>query len=275
MSTEQTPSTPTKITTSLEEEEVEDKAIADAVTASPLHMHVALGAVLPGKPLPIHNLSSRSSSRSRTSLRSHSRSPSPQQQQQQQQVQVQVPSSTASSTSMEFLDEDILTDKMGMLELESQPCHVKPLLEQQGKKLPSVNERMSEESLDDVHAFSDLRNVIRQIKNHNSNNNNNNNNNGSGNSLEKESGNSGTISSASSDGARSIGGSSYVDQGHLLETLLEFEEDDDEEEEDTTDDDDDDNNDNKNEGETLKKKLKKKKEKSFKSHCDDKLEAKE
>jgi hypothetical protein len=274
MSTEQTPSTPTKITTSLEEEEVEDKAIADAVTASPLHMHVALGAVLPGKPLPIHNLSSRSSSRSRTSLRSHSRSPSPQQQQQQQQVQVQVPSSTASSTSMEFLDEDILTDKMGMLELESQPCHVKPLLEQQGKKLPSVNERMSEESLDDVHAFSDLRNVIRQIKNHNSNNNNNNNN-GSGNSLEKESGNSGTISSASSDGARSIGGSSYVDQGHLLETLLEFEEDDDEEEEDTTDDDDDDNNDNKNEGETLKKKLKKKKEKSFKSHCDDKLEAKE
>lgn len=271
MSTEQTPSTPTKITTSLEEEEVEDKAIADAVTASPLHMHVALGAVLPGKPLPSHNLSSRSSSRSRTSLRSHSRSPSPQQQQQQQQVQV--PSSTASSTSMEFLDEDILTDKMGMLELESQPCHVKPLLEQQGKKLPSVNERMSEESLDDVHAFSDLRNVIRQIKNHNSNNNNNNNN-GSGNSLEKESGNSGTISSASSDGARSIGGSSYVDQGHLLETLLEFEEDD-EEEEDTTDDDDDDNNDNKNEGETLKKKLKKKKEKSFKSHCDDKLEAKE
>lgn len=271
MSTEQTPSTPTKITTSLEEEEVEDKAIADAATASPLHMHVALGAVLPGKPLPSHNLSSRSSSRSRTSLRSHSRSPSPQQQQQQQQVQV--PSSTASSTSMEFLDEDILTDKMGMLELESQPCHVKPLLEQQGKKLPSVNERMSEESLDDVHAFSDLRNVIRQIKNHNSNNNNNNNN-GSGNSLEKESGNSGTISSASSDGARSIGGSSYVDQGHLLETLLEFEEDD-EEEEDTTDDDDDDNNDNKNEGETLKKKLKKKKEKSFKSHCDDKLEAKE
>jgi hypothetical protein len=119
---------------------------------------------------------------------------------------------------MEFLDEDILTDKMGMLELESQPCHVKPLLEQQGNKLPSVNERMSEETLDDVHAFSDFRNVIRQMKITSS-------------TPSNETGNSGTISSTSSDGARSIGGSSFVDQGHLLETLLEFEEDDDEDEE--------------------------------------------
>jgi hypothetical protein len=274
MSTEQTPSTPTKITTSLEEEEkVEDAAAIAAATESPLHMHVALGAVLPGKPLPSHNnnnnnLSSRSSSRSRTSLRSNSRSPSSSPSPQHYHQQLQVLSSTASSNaSMEFVDEDILTDKMGMLELESQPCHVKPLLEQQGKKLPSVNERMSEESLDDVHAFSDLRNVIRQIKTTPTTNYNSNNNSSSiGNSLEKESGNSGTISSASSDGARSIGGSSYVDQGHLLETLLEFEEDEDEEE------DDDDTTENDDTEEQLKKKLKKKK--SSKSHRD-KLKAKE
>lgn len=223
MSTDPTPS---KIltSTSLEEEEAAEEE-ATAAT-SPLHMHVALGAVLPGKPLPptgVH-LSSRSSSRSRSSLRSNSRSPSPQQQQQQGAVgtphhRSNLSTASSTSTSMEFLDEDILTDKMGMLELESQPCHVKPLLEQQGNKLPSVNERMSEETLDDVHAFSDFRNVIRQMKITSSTPNN-------------ETGNSGTISSTSSDGARSIGGSSYVDQGHLLETLLEFEEDDDDDEDD-------------------------------------------
>jgi hypothetical protein len=264
-----TPSTPPyRMTSSLEEEE----AIEAAASTSPLHMHVAAGAVLPGKlppQLPVTNVSSRSSSRSRASLRSNSRSPSPQQQQGSVHPHHRSNLSTSSSTSLEFLDEDILTDKMGMLELEPQPCHSKPLLEQHQGKLPSVNERMSEESLDDVHAFSDLRNVIRQIKttanittSMSSNNSN-----------EKESGNSGTISSTSSDGARSIGGSSYVDQGHLLETLLEFEEDDEEEDDDEEDEEEEMDTKDNTDDTLARKKLKKKlKDKQPSSHHDDKQE---
>jgi hypothetical protein len=263
-----TPSTPPyRMTSSLEEEE----AIEAAASTSPLHMHVAAGAVLPGKlppQLPVTNVSSRSSSRSRASLRSNSRSPSPQQQQGSVHPHHRSNLSTSSSTSLEFLDEDILTDKMGMLELEPQPCHAKPLLEQHQGKLPSVNERMSEESLDDVHAFSDLRNVIRQIKttanittSMSSNNSN-----------EKESGNS-TISSTSSDGARSIGGSSYVDQGHLLETLLEFEEDDEEEDDDEEDEEEEMDTKDNTDDTLARKKLKKKlKDKQPSSHHDDKQE---
>ena len=64
----------------------------------------------------------------------------------------------SSISSQEGVDADILTDKMGTLELD--------LKEQQAasrglnnslSNLPAVNERMSEETLDDCHAFQDVK----------------------------------------------------------------------------------------------------------------------
>lgn len=102
------------------------------------------------------------------------------------------------------IDSDILTDKMGHEELEP-PTHFAI------KTLPSVNERMSEETLEDVHAFTELKNVIRQIGSS-----------ASGSGLGTTSSNS-SLTSLSREG--SITGGSYMgDPGHLLETLEEFEE---------------------------------------------------
>lgn len=139
------------------------------------------------------------------------------------------------------LDDDILTDKMGMLELEP-PSPDHPSTHSSSSFLggttmgagmshpflPSVNERMSEETLEDVHAFSDVihfnMNPLNIMGSYNNNMNN----------------ASTTTSSTNSD--KSVGGSSYVDQGHLLETLLEFEEEEDDEDE-NNDDENDENND--------------------------------
>jgi len=95
------------------------------------------------------------------------------------------------------------------------------------KTLPSVNERMSEETLEDVHAFTDLRNVIRQI---NLGGGNGGIGNGNASASDKNSSAAvGNISSSSSLNSLSregsIAGGSYMgDPGHLLETLEEFEE---------------------------------------------------
>jgi len=105
---------------------------------------------------------------------------------------------------MDELDPDILTDKMGHEELEPKP-HIDI---HTVKTLASVNERMSEETLDDCHAFTDLKDIIRQISKE-----------GGGNA-----GSVGGVSSRSSDNSLSAGGSLVGDGGHLLETLEEFEE---------------------------------------------------
>lgn len=83
--------------------------------------------------------------------------------------------------------------------------------------LPCVNERMSEEALEDVHAFTDLKDVIRQISRDNIGNTMNTS--GTAASSASASG----ISSRSSETSLSAAGSLIGDGGHLLETLEEFE----------------------------------------------------
>jgi hypothetical protein len=116
-----------------------------------------------------------------------------------------------------------LTDQKGHEELYSEPRHASDLT----GTLPSLNERMSDEALDDCHAFTDLKEVIRQISNSGS---------GTGMGL----GNAGTAMTSASSNASGIssrssenslsregslaGGSLIGDGGHLLETLEEFEE---------------------------------------------------
>lgn len=193
-------------------------ADADIFNASPLHLHVGENAKLKGT-------GSRSSSRSRSHSRSRDQSPAI--------SRSRTPSATrsrrnsnSSSVSAEdiHVDPDILTDKMGHLDLEA-PKHVD--VHSMRGSLTSVNERMSEETLEDCHAFSDLKDVIRQISKD-----------------QPGSGTASMISSRSSENSLSregsmAGGSILGDGGHLLETLEEFEEEDkssdeDEEEKDKT-----------------------------------------
>lgn len=74
--------------------------------------------------------------------------------------------------------------------------------------LPCLNERMSDESLDDVHAFTDLRNVVKQIK------------------IPSDNSSSGAGSGGSGSNTRSregsLAGSILGDSNFLLETLEEF-----------------------------------------------------
>jgi len=66
--------------------------------------------------------------------------------------------SSISSLEEMGIDTDVLTDKMGILELDlkEQQEHA-DRLNKSCSNLPPVSERMSEESLDDCHAFSDLK----------------------------------------------------------------------------------------------------------------------
>jgi hypothetical protein len=57
-----------------------------------------------------------------------------------------------SSVSSMDMDNDIFTDRMGMEDLNSSVCS----REQLYSALPPVNERLSEDTLEDVHAFSDI-----------------------------------------------------------------------------------------------------------------------
>lgn len=62
------------------------------------------------------------------------------------------------SSLEEIIDPDILTDKMGFLELDlKEQQNSSRTLNNSCSNLNSVNERMSEETLDDCHAFSDLK----------------------------------------------------------------------------------------------------------------------
>lgn len=65
-------------------------------------------------------------------------------------------SSVSSRSSMEA-DNDILTDRMGMENLNSSVCSAtREQLHCSVTSLPPVNERLSEDTLEDVHAFSDF-----------------------------------------------------------------------------------------------------------------------
>jgi hypothetical protein len=59
------------------------------------------------------------------------------------------------SSLEDFVDSDILTDSKGMMELKEDAVKTHVLHQSSGSLAP-VHERMSEETLDDVHAFSDV-----------------------------------------------------------------------------------------------------------------------
>jgi hypothetical protein len=62
------------------------------------------------------------------------------------------------SSLEEIIDPDILTDKMGFLELDpKEQQNSSRTLNNSCSNLTAVNERMSEDTLDDCHAFSDLK----------------------------------------------------------------------------------------------------------------------
>lgn len=66
-------------------------------------------------------------------------------------------SSVSSRSSMDMVDNDILTDRMGMEDLNSSVCSAtREQLHNPVAALPPVNERLSEDTLEDVHAFSDI-----------------------------------------------------------------------------------------------------------------------
>ena len=110
--------------------------------AAPLHLNMRISARLKGvsnsnNNVPTRRVMSRSSSRGS----SRSASPAP-----------ELQSHSSSSSLAEDQWTDILTDRKGFTELEPVPPHAMVVL----SKLPAVSERLSEETLEDVHAFSDL-----------------------------------------------------------------------------------------------------------------------
>lgn len=197
------------------------------MNASPLHLHVTTveGALLQGKPLvsvpsSIISRSSRSRSNSRTRARSRSRDAGRLDGSQSPSV-VSISgygsaSASASSSrrnscsSIEDIEPDILTDKMGHEELTLPPGSCASSV----STLHTVNERMSEDALEDCHAFTDLKDVIRQIQATHS---------GSGDGQSQSQWPLGIGTGTSSRNSVN-GGSIMEDPGHLLETLEEFEE---------------------------------------------------
>eukprot|EP00978_Attheya_sp_CCMP212_P016666 scaffold43901_cov52-Attheya_sp.AAC.2 len=131
-----------------DEEEVPFDEREEEANAAPLHLHSLRGidhAVLQGIQHPSRSRqSSRSSSRSRRRSRSHSSGGS---------MSPRGGSETVSLPDIDD-DQDILLDKYGFQELEPPPPgphHVHAM-----SSLAPVTERLSEETLDDVHAFADL-----------------------------------------------------------------------------------------------------------------------
>lgn len=233
------------------------------MNASPLHLHVTTveGALLQGKP-PVsipssiisHGSGSRSRSNSRTRARSRSRSKYDTREGAMDGSQSPSIISASSSrrnsySSIEEIEPDILTDKMGHEELTPGSCASSV------STLHTVNERMSEDALEDCHAFTDLKNVIRQIQ-----------------ATHSGEGPSGTNTGTGTSSRNSAnGGSIMEDPGHLLETLEEFEEgeEDDEIDEDQDKGDDKNNVTEKNEEEKQKLLLLKKKKTCIDSNCNE------
>eukprot|EP00567_Pseudictyota_dubia_P002714 CAMPEP_0197444620 /NCGR_PEP_ID=MMETSP1175-20131217/10059_1 /TAXON_ID=1003142 /ORGANISM="Triceratium dubium, Strain CCMP147" /LENGTH=523 /DNA_ID=CAMNT_0042975439 /DNA_START=103 /DNA_END=1674 /DNA_ORIENTATION=- len=175
-------------------EDDEDEDLEDAeLEAAPLHLHtLRVPARLRGSGTPI-GVRSRSSSRSRSNSRDVSPSPASKagsdkgsggkhrrtSSRESDKVPSLVPGtetsggtvSSGSSVVDSEIDPDILLDRAGFEELEPPPPHeisMGPLASpgMQGGHgsglLSSVNERMSEETLDDCHAFTDLAGALHQ-----------------------------------------------------------------------------------------------------------------
>jgi hypothetical protein len=202
------------------------------MNASPLHLHVTTveGALLQGKPPVPSSIishgsgrSSRSRSNSRTRARSRSRDATTGRLDGSQSPSIVSVSGcgygSASSSrrnscsSIEDIEPDILTDKMGHEELTPGSCASSV------STLHTVNERMSEDALEDCHAFTDLKDVIRQIQATHSGS-------GEGQGQGQNQGlhSIGGIGTGTSSRNSVNGGSIMEDPGHLLETLEEFEE---------------------------------------------------
>ena len=148
----------------------EDEEYENEEDVAPMHLHALRSpAKLKGAPR------SRSSSRSRPGSRNSSRKNSPQ-------PRGQIPSSSTNlvvgatvspsasvSSSLDgstgvgehVIDPDLLLDKLGLRDLDANASHdeIQEMLKKHissNNGLPTLNERLSEETLDDVHAFQDL-----------------------------------------------------------------------------------------------------------------------
>jgi len=149
-----------------EEEVVDNASIKEAIeqqleldaNAAPFHFNMRIPARLKGAGSTnnILNTSGRNRVFSRSSSRGSSRSTSPT-------PELQLHSSSSSLAEDLGIPLDTLTDRKGFEELDSSSPHTMVVL----SKLPAVNERLSEDSLEDVHAFSDLtlNNSSRSIQN--------------------------------------------------------------------------------------------------------------
>lgn len=144
------------------EQNEEEEATRFEEDLAPMHLHALKGpAKLKGDPKAAH-ARSRSSSRSRPSSRKNSPQPrasnlvgttiSPSH---------SVGSSLDGSGVGDVLDPDLLLDKLGLRDLDPNATHdeIQELLKKHissNNGLPTLNERLSEDTLDDVHAFQDL-----------------------------------------------------------------------------------------------------------------------
>lgn len=144
-----------------EQNEEEDEARFEEDLA-PMHLHALKSpAKLKGDPKAAH-ARSRSSSRSRPSSRKNSPQPRPS-----NLVGTTISPSHSVGSSLDgsgvgdVLDPDLLLDKLGLRDLDPNATHdeIQELLKKHissNNGLPTLNERLSEDTLDDVHAFQDL-----------------------------------------------------------------------------------------------------------------------
>lgn len=128
----------------------------------PMHLHALRSpAKLKGVPR------SRSSSRSRPSSRKNSKSPQPRAMASNLVGTTISPSASVGSSldgsgvGDQVIDPDLLLDKLGLRDLDANASHdeIQEMLKKHissNNGLPTLNERLSEETLDDVHAFQDL-----------------------------------------------------------------------------------------------------------------------
>ena len=147
---------------SIENQTNEDEEEDQEEDLPPMHLHALRSpAKLKGAPR------SRSSSRSRPSSRKNSKSPQPRVMASNLvgttiSPSVSVGSSLdGSGTGEHVIDPDLLLDKLGLRDLDANASHdeIQEMLKKHissNNGLPTLNERLSEETLDDVHAFQDL-----------------------------------------------------------------------------------------------------------------------
>ena len=144
------------------EDEGDDQDDNNEEDLPPMHLHALRSpAKLKGVPR------SRSSSRSRPSSRKNSKSPQPRAMASNLVGTTISPSASVGSSldgsgvGDQVIDPDLLLDKLGLKDLDANASHdeIQEMLKKHissNNGLPTLNERLSEETLDDVHAFQDL-----------------------------------------------------------------------------------------------------------------------